>query len=63
MNSPSSEEEAAIIVAARARLAWVDSLPERERMMAANGIPEEDWPRVTAWIDEFLRLTAKPQDG
>ena len=43
-----------MIVTARARLDWIDTLPEPERTFAVFGAPESDWPRLKALVSDTL---------
>ena len=43
-----------MIARARATLAWIDTLPEPERTWASFGIPESEWARYSAWVEEAL---------
>lgn len=45
------EEERAIIVRARARLAYIDTLDEPQRTLAICGVPESEWADKVQWID------------
>ncbi len=53
------DEERAIIVRARARLAWIDTLDEPQRHLAICGLPESEWPDRIRWINETVRLIKK----
>jgi hypothetical protein len=45
-----TDEQRAIIVRARARLAYIDTLTEPQRSLAIASVPESEWPEQVAWI-------------
>jgi hypoxanthine phosphoribosyltransferase len=48
------DEERAIIVRARARLAYVDSLDERYRTLAMLMVPESEWEERARWAEATI---------
>jgi hypothetical protein len=54
-----TDEQRAIIVRARARLAYIDTLVEPQRSLAIAGVPESEWADRIRWINEAVRLIKK----
>jgi hypothetical protein len=51
MSEEYTDEECAIIVRARSRLAYIDTLDEPQRSLAIAGVPESEWAERIQWID------------
>jgi hypothetical protein len=59
MTEEFTDEQKAIIVRARARLAYIDTLTEPQRSLAIAGVPESEWGDRIRWINEAVRLIKK----
>jgi hypothetical protein len=57
--SPFSLDDRRLIARVRERLRWIDTLPEPQRHLAIAGVPEEEWERYSAWVEEAARLIRK----
>ncbi len=54
MREEFTDEQRAIIVRARARLAYIDTLDERYRTLAIMGFPESEWEERARWTEATI---------
>jgi hypothetical protein len=54
MSEEYTDEERAIIVRARARLAYIDTLDEPQRSLAIAAVPESEWPERIQWVEATI---------